>query len=211
MWSSSRWCGVEAVRRRTALVVLLTLTPLAPLAFGAVSPRVIATNAVQDALPAAVVAALTRPVVLGSGRLTWFGLPIYDARLLASEPFDGARWFEQPLALEFTYARSVSGARIAQSSHDELARLDVGNAAQREGWRSDMVRLFPDVVRGSRLLGLYRPGTGVQFFADGAPLGSIDDPQFARGFFMIWLDARTQAPRLRADLLGAAAASAAQR
>jgi hypothetical protein len=105
----------------------------------------------------------------------------------------------------------VSGARIAQSSDDELGRLGVGSDTQRERWRRDMQRLFPDVVRGSRLLGLYRPGLGVQFFADGAPLGSIDDPQFARGFFMIWLDARTQAPRLRADLLGAAAPGAVQR
>jgi Chalcone isomerase-like len=209
MWSSSRWCAVKAARRRCAALVLLGL--LAPPAFGLVPPSPAAADIVPADLPEAVVAALAQPVVLGSGRLTWFGLHIYDARLLAAAPFDVAAWFDQPLALELTYARSVSGARIAQSSHDELDRLGVGNAAQRDRWRRDMVRLFPDVARGSRLLGLYRPGTGVQFFADGVPLGSIDDPQFARGFFMIWLDARTQAPRLRADLLGAAAPGAVQR
>jgi len=197
--------------RRAALVVLAALTPLSPLALGAPLPPLAPAGAVLPSLPEAVVTALAQPVVLGSGRLTWFGLHIYDARLLAALPFNGAAWSDQPLALELTYARGVSGARIAQSSRDELDRLGVGTAAQRERWGAAMHRLFPDVARGSRLLALYQPGTSVQFFADGALLGSIDEPEFARGFLMIWLDARTREPRLRADLLGAAPAAAVRR
>jgi hypothetical protein len=65
-----------------------------------------------------------------------------------------------------------------------------------------MRALFPDVAAGDSLSGLYLPGRGARFFHNGEPLGEIDDAQFARAFFSIWLDPRTSAPDLRAALLG---------
>jgi DUF1365 family protein len=56
----------------------------------------------------------------GSAGLRWFGLKIYDASLWsAATPFDP----EQPFALELTYQRSLSRARIVQTSMDEIRRL----------------------------------------------------------------------------------------
>ena len=49
---------------------------------------------------------------------------------------------------------------------------------------------------------MYRPGKGAEFFYRDASIGTIEDPQFARAFFSIWLDPRTSAPDLRAALLG---------
>jgi len=40
------------------------------------------------------------------------------------------------------------------------------------------------------------------FYSATGYLGAIEDPEFARVFFAIWLDPRTQTPDLRAALLG---------
>lgn len=170
---------------RSALAALL-LAATAP-AHADVPPHL--AGALADARPA------------GSGRLTWFGLHVYDARLYAAAPFDPGRFAEQPFALELTYARHFAGPTIAARSDAEMARLSRGTAEQRTRWRSQMAELFPDVQPGRRLAGVHRPGRGTDFFFDGRWLGRIDDPDFGPAFFAIWLDARTAAPELRAQLL----------
>lgn len=141
----------------------------------------------------------------GSGRLTWFGLHVYDARLFVpAAGFDARRYAEQPFALELTYARRLSGRAIAERSEAEMARLGLGSAEQRARWLQAMAALFPDVEAGQRLAGVHMPGRGTEFHLDGRLLGRIDDPAFGPAFFAIWLDARTPAPDLRASLLKSA-------
>ena len=97
----------------------------------------------------------------GSGRLTWFGLHVYDARLFVpAAGFDARRYAEQPFALELTYARRLQGRAIAERSDAEIAKLGIGTEAQRARWRQAMVALFPDVQAGQRLAGVHVPGTG---------------------------------------------------
>ena len=138
----------------------------------------------------------------GSGRLTWFGLHVYDARLFVpAAGFDAQRYAEQPFALELTYARKLQGRAIAERSDAEIGRLGLGTEAQRARWRQAMAALFPDVQAGQRLAGVHVPGQATEFYFDGRPLGRIDDPAFGAAFFGIWLDVRTTAPDLRASLL----------
>jgi len=138
----------------------------------------------------------------GSGRLTWFGLHVYDARLFVpAAGFDARRYAELPFALELKYARRLNGRAIAERSDAEMARLGVGSAEQRARWLQAMAALFPDVEAGQRLAGLHVPGRGTEFHLDGRLLGVIEDAAFGPAFFAIWLDARTSAPDLRASLL----------
>lgn len=137
----------------------------------------------------------------GDGRLTWFGLHVYDAQLYVPRAFDVANPSAQPFALELTYARRLDGRAIAERSHDEITRLKFGSEAQQARWLAEMMAIFPDVGPGQRLAGIYRPGGGTRFYLDGRFLGEIADPEFGRAFFAIWLDPRTSAPQLRASLL----------
>ena len=153
-------------------------------------------------VPAHVAGALGPARIAGSGRLTWFGLHVYDARLFVpASGFDARRYMDQPFALELTYARALKGRLIAERSEAEMARLGLGSAAERQRWLADMAALFPDVRSGQRLAGVHVPGRGTEFLLDGKPLGRVDDPAFGPAFFAIWLDARTTAPELRASLL----------
>lgn len=136
---------------------------------------------------------------LGEGTLRWFGLKVYDATLWAA---GGVADFSAPLRLELRYARALSGAAIAERSDEEIAQLGYGTPQQRASWLHAMQRLFPDVAAGDALAGEHLPGRGARFTRNGRPLGEIADPAFSRAFFSIWLDPRTRAPALRAQLLG---------
>jgi hypothetical protein len=48
------------------------------------------------------------------------------------------------------------------------------------------------------------------FFFNGKPLGRIQNTEFSRAFFSIWLDPKTAEPGLRNALLGAASATPAE-
>jgi hypothetical protein len=161
----------------------------------------VAATATAD-VPAHVGRALGDARPAGSGRLTWFGLHVYDARLFVPRTgFDARRFADHPFALELTYARKLQGRAIAERSEAEIAKLGIGTEAQRARWRQAMAALFPDVQAGQRLAGVHVPGQATEFYFDGRPIGRIDDPAFGAAFFGIWLDARTTAPDLRASLL----------
>lgn len=136
---------------------------------------------------------------VGAGTLRWFGLRVYDAELWAR---DGAADFSTPFRLTLRYARALQGRAIAARSDEEIARLGFGSPAQRAAWHDAMRALFPDVAAGDTLSGVYVPGRGARFYYNDRALGAIEDPEFARAFFAIWLDPRTSAPELRTALLG---------
>lgn len=144
----------------------------------------------------------------GEGKLTWLGFHVYDARLYAGARFDVTDPYAQPFVLELTYARKLEGKAIAEASRDEIQRLGLAAGEALARWTTQMEKLFPDVDKGRRIAGVYQPGRGARFYVDGVFAGSIDEPEFARAFFAIWLDPRTRAPRLRDSLLKGAGPSA---
>lgn len=150
-------------------------------------------------LPAAACTLLQSCRMVGEGQLRWWGFHVYDAALWSPS----GRWQAQaPYALDIRYARRVTGAQLAETSVDELRRLGIGDEAALTRWGAAMRKLFPDVAPGSRLIGVHVPQRGALFYSATGYLGAIEDPEFARGFFSIWLDPRTQTPELRAALLG---------
>ena len=159
--------------------------------------------ALAQNLPPVVKAALPEASTVGSGKYSWFGLSLYEARLWADKrSFSATNWQSSSLALELLYARKLVGERIAVASIDEIKKLGLGTAAQHEAWLSAMKKLFPDVDDGTQLIGVYVPGQPARFYRDGVAIGEVSDPEFGPAFFGIWLHPKTSAPKLRAALLG---------
>lgn len=154
------------------------------------------------ALPDAVKAAAGDWRPLGRGELRWLGIPVYEASLWVS---GGRLDFERPLALAIRYVRDIPGQKLVETSIDELRRLGFGDAVRLADWESRLVAILPDVRAGDTLVGLYLPGRGARFFHGGRSVGEVSDPEFARGFFAIWLDPRTREPALRERLLASPA------
>ena len=155
-------------------------------------------------MPAEVAAELADSRMHGAGRLTWFGLSVYDARLWAGERFSAAQFEREPLALELQYARTLQGKQIAERSLAEMQRFGVIAEADAARWLAFMTQLFPDVARGDRLTGIHRPLEAARFYFNGKLLGEVRETDFARRFFGIWLAPTTSEPRLRQQLIGGA-------
>lgn len=149
----------------------------------------------QDAVPGAR--------MVGEGDMRWMGFRIYTAQLWSADPRIGER---EPFALVLSYHRKISREQLVDASLKELQRvaetpIDDKRLAR---WRAHMSKAFQDVVEGDQLVGVYLPGTGCRFYHRTDLLAEIDDPEFARAFFAIWLAPNTREPDLRRQLLGGA-------
>ena len=156
----------------------------------------------QTVVPAEVSEELPGARLQGSGRLTFFGLHIYDARLWVQDGFTAEAHATTPLALELDYARTLYGSLIAERSLDEMKRAGGFSEEQGQRWLDAMRKVFVDVNRGDRITGVHRPGDSARFFLNGKSRGEIRDADFARRFFGIWLAPATSEPKLRLALLG---------
>ncbi len=146
-------------------------------------------------------AELPQAKVVGQGELSWFGLSIYSAALWSEKtPFDK----NAPFALELTYHRHINSAYFVQTSIDEIKRLSDQrfSADKLQHWEVLMSKVFPNVNEGDQLIGIFIPQLGCRFYDANGLLANIDDPEFARAFFAIWLDQRSKDSSLREHLLG---------
>jgi len=172
-----------------------------PLAFAlALAVTAVSARAVDaPPLPSQVLALAPNLKVQGGGELTFFGISVYDGYYWS--PTRG--WTQDgPYALDLHYHRALDGAKIAERSVSEIAKLGYGTREQRTRWGEEMRRMFPDVRRGDRLTGVNLPGGVVRYFHNGKSIGEIVDPGFARAFFGIWLDPKTSEGGFRQLLLG---------
>jgi hypothetical protein len=139
---------------------------------------------------------------VGAARLTVWGFQVYDARLWAPPEFSADSFERRSFALEITYLRSFDNGVIAERSLKEMRGIGRMSEQQAAQWLSQMRKIFPDIAKGDRLVGLHKPGEGALFSLNGKPVGEIRDAEFGRLFFGIWLSPLTSAPQLRRELLG---------
>jgi len=144
--------------------------------------------------------------LIGSGRLTFWGFQVYDARLWAPPDFKPENFGSQALALELSYLRSFASTDVAERSIKEMRRSASISDEQAEKWKVAIRQVLPDVSAGDRVMGVHRPGVGASFLINGKALGEIRDAEFARLFFGIWLSPKTSEPALRNALLAGAGA-----
>lgn len=136
---------------------------------------------------------------VGYGRLTVMFWDVYDASLYAPN----GRWEEnKPFALQLSYLRDIPGEKIADRSVEEIRHQGFQDEVRLADWHAQMIKIFPDVDKNTSLIGVYT-GTGETLFFNGSKeIGHINDAEFGKYFFDIWLGKKTRAPELRLRLLG---------
>ncbi len=196
--------GSSLVIRRTAVAGLAVGLAGVTLALPASPATPAMTEATTTELPAELRSLQPPPRLQGTGELRFFGLRVYVARLWAAAAIRPEDYARQAFALELRYDRKLEGEAIAERSLAEMRRVGPLSEEQARRWLGLMKQAFPDVAAQDRLLGLHDGQGGVRFFHNGRLTASVDDADYARLFFGIWLAPQTSAPALRAALLGLA-------
>lgn len=143
---------------------------------------------------------------IGAGEMLYFGFSVYDAELWSPASSAEVATLKQPLALQLNYKRSISQDTLVEASVKEIRRLSSRPLEQNllSRWQAEMQQAFVDVRDGEQITGVYLPDQGARFYLGNQLRHVVDDPEFARAFFLIWLDPKTRNPKLRAQLLGQA-------
>jgi Chalcone isomerase-like len=197
MSGSTRSCAPELKVIRTATRVARTLAVIAALPLALAFTAALAGDA--PPLPAQVTSLAPNLHVQGGGELRFLGISVYDCYYWGS---DRGWTHDGTYALDLHYHVSLNGARIAERSVSEIARLGYGTPEQRARWGEKMKGIFTNVDKDDRLTGINLPGGVVRYFHNGNAIGDIADPGFARAFFGIWLDPKTSESDFRQVLLG---------
>ncbi|SNX28105.1 Chalcone isomerase-like [Polynucleobacter meluiroseus] len=132
----------------------------------------------------------------GAGKLTFFGLHIYDAAF-----YRGVKNSATDFALDVRYQKSLSGTTIANRAAEEMKKQGVAEP-QAANWGKQMAGFFPNVEPGQSLTAIYSATQGTTFLFEGKKIAVVPGNDFAKAFFGIWLDSNTSVPKLRASLLG---------
>jgi hypothetical protein len=121
---------------------------------------------------------------LGEGTLRFLTIHVYDSSVWIKGPKFVPT---EPFALEIRYAINIKGKSLTERSLKEMRGLGY----------TDEAKLKP----GDRIVGVHVPGKETRFYSADKFLGVVEDPEFARAFFGIWLDEKTSEPKLRAKML----------
>ena len=158
---------------------------------------------VPPTITAEVKAELPEARTLGTSRMRFLGMNLYDAKLFAPA-LKRSDYAANPFALEILYLRSFDGPAIAERSLKEMRRVGSISPDKEKSWLETMRQTFPNVKSGDRVTAFHKPGVGIRFFINGLAHASIDDPEFSRYFFGIWLSPNTSEPKMRTELLAGA-------
>jgi hypothetical protein len=139
---------------------------------------------------------LTNPRQVGSGPLTYLGFKVYEAQYFVTDDV-GLSGF----ALRLNYARKIANTDLIGATIKQMARLGASDADISQ-WKIELEKIFPDVDQGHYLMAIYNSNGATTFLHNGRMVGKVIDPHFAKMFFSIWFDPKTNAPDLRSKLLG---------
>jgi len=146
--------------------------------------------------PIHIESALSSARLQGSGKLTWWGLDIYDAALYRAGTLSSPEF-----ALDLRYQKSFTGLSIANRAAEEMKKLGVSEM-QAVLWGRELAGFLPNVESGQTLTAIYSPKQGTFFYYDGKQIAQVRSADFSKAFFSIWFDSKTSAPKLRSELLG---------
>ncbi|WP_105169460.1 chalcone isomerase family protein [Pseudoalteromonas sp. T1lg23B] len=133
-----------------------------------------------------------------SPTLSYLFWDIYQATLYAPNgQFDS----NSPFVLKLHYLRALEGEEIAKRSIEEMQKQGLQNEALLSSWLKQMQAIFPDVTNGTELYGQRTEQGSSRFYNGNTLIGEIDDPQFTKYFFAIWLSENTTEPAMRKALL----------
>lgn len=143
-------------------------------------------------------------IELGQGTYRWWGIKVYDARLMVEKSFDGNYFYSRPIVLEIQYDIDIESEDLIETTKEEWEELSISKTdwcRNRTDWLTQLAEIWPNLEQGDTLRHeVNRNGESLFYFND-EYLGKIEDVNFGPCFLSIWLAPDTSAPGLRKRLL----------
>lgn len=135
----------------------------------------------------------------GEARLKYLMWNVYDATLYTpNAEYNNT----EPFALKLDYLMGLQGKDIADRSIEEIEKQGFNDQDKLNKWAALLDEIFPDVNKGVSITGVRDNKGHTIFYKNNERIGYIDDPEFTKCFFDIWLGDKTSEPVLRQQLLG---------
>lgn len=196
----NKWPSLAAILRPLMVALMLSIG----LASGSQAVNATATanpNTSPNNLPPAPISQNNSR--LGQSTYDWFLVKLYTAELWAPTPVQSMdQLWQTPFALSLTYDIRIKPAKLAQVTLEQMEHQAPVAPDVAERWVQQLTQLYPPIAKGTTLIGLYNPAGRMALYCDGKLLGEIQDSDFSKRFFQIWLDARSSYPKNRLQLLG---------
>lgn len=141
----------------------------------------------------------------GKGTFRWFGIKIYDVKLMVLPSFSGDYLKDRPMKLEFVYDINIDKNDLVDTTLDEINNLKIGKSEQCKNknlWATELRTIWPNLKPGDTLKYQINHDDTSNFFYNQKAIGDITDKNFSSCFVSIWLAADSSAKNLRKKLLG---------
>ena len=139
------------------------------------------------------------PKLIGEGTLKVLMWEVYDLRLFTDgTPFS---WSDK-FMLEFDYSRELKKESVIDASLKEFKLQPNVTDKNIEAWKVYLEQVIQSVQKGTKASIMWVPEGQIVFNYEGSTPSTIENEDFARAFFNIWLGEKTSRPKLRSQLLG---------
>ena len=101
------------------------------------------------------------------------------------------------MALELNYLREISKEDIVEITIEEIIDLGFTDKSIISHWTDELLQIFPNVDNGTQNTGIKTKEDKTLFFLEEKEIGKIDNADFSKYFFDIWLHENTKVPKLR--------------
>ncbi len=156
-------------------------------------------SASEKNIPASLQNIITDPVLIGSSKLKFFGLNVYDIFLWS----EGANFsYNKTFAIQIKYNMNFSREDLVKRSLSEIKLLHEISLGEEASYIKQLTEIFNSVKKGDEKIAVFVPSNGVLMFHNNELTGKISNPKFARLFVDIWLDENGSYPKITKKLLG---------
>ena len=139
------------------------------------------------------------PKLIGEGMLKVLMWEIYDLRFYT----DGTTFsWQDKFMLEFDYSRELKKESVIDASLNEFKLQPNVTDKDIEAWKVYLEQVIQSVQKGTKASIMWVPEGQIVFNYEGSAPSTIENEDFARAFFNIWLGEKTSRPKLRSQLLG---------
>ena len=139
------------------------------------------------------------PKLIGEGTLKVLMWEVYDLRLYT----DGTAFsWQDKFMLEFDYSRELKKESVIDASLKEFKLQPKVSDKDIGAWEVYLEQVIQPVQKGAKATVQWVPEGQIIFHYEGSKPAVIENEQFARAFFNIWLGEQTSRPKLRSQLLG---------